>query len=572
MAVDTSVVDNNPKVLEQEVEFDEEEAYFELCQIISFAQQSGNYAKFQNDLNEWKKRYPVESFSEKYKSKIRYLLSEEFLDSILKDYLAFVQYSKLDPSKQLEKFRKIFSKAEQHKDAKRLDADLKAFYKDYPLSYLQEKFPHIVSRLTSKSYREKILQKFDSSTAFEEYEKVIYSPTGYESVSDLETALNPLKEKYPVDDFNDEYRPKIEALLKEDALKKVIESSALNSLVIDDLDDGTVIELQGRDLPNTSGIFNQKTAYFELLEIMKNPNNMNGVFDWTYKYMKYINQFDDYHKGLIISTLAPYYKIPKQNDYRIPIMNSKSHDYLSFREYQSIDDIKKDTILQYIAILSTTGRLTNDDIERLETIHDNSMKAKAVDVVCNEVDVFIEKNDNTLDLTLSDPEYFNVQNANASSSSSSGTSGGGGTTYSTVSLDIQKTDTGVEIDVEEKTEEDSTPPAEVHISNNEYTSNTSMGDEEQQHDIQTSDEGREKHVSFFIPDDDKIDDTPVVSSSEAEQEIDILPTTSGSIYIPEDEHSDLDDELQKPLAPPEQEIQQNFGTIEKKDKDFGIEL
>ena len=570
MAVDTSVVDNNPKVLEQEVEFDEEEAYFELCQIISFAQQSGNYAKFQNDLNEWKKRYPVESFSEKYKSKIRYLLSEEFLDSILKDYLAFVQYSKLDPSKQLEKFRKIFSKAEQHKDAKRLDADLKAFYKDYPLSYLEEKFPHIVSRLTSKSYREKILQKFDSSKAFEEYERIIYSPTGYESVSDLETALKPLQEKYPVSDFNDEYRSKIEALLKEDSLKKIIETASLDSLVIDDLDSGAVIELKEQALSNSSGTFNQKTAYFELLEIMKNPNDMNGVFDWAYKYMKYINHFDDYHKGLIISTLAPYYKIPKQHDYRIPIMNSKSHDYLSFGEYQSIDDIKKDTILQYIAILSTTGRLTNDDIERLETIHDNSMKAKAVDVICNEVDVFIEKNDNTLNLTLSDPEYFNVQNANTSSSS--GTSGGGGTSYSTVSLDIQRTDTGVEIDVEEKTEEDSIPPAEVHIPNNEYTDNTSMGDEEQQPDMQISDESKEKHVSFFIPDDDKINDTPVVSSSEDEQEIDILPTTSGSIYISEDEHSDLDDELQNPLAPPEQEIQQNFGAIEKKDKDFGIEL
>ena len=570
MAVDTSVVDNNPKVLEQEVEFDEEEAYFELCQIISFAQQSGNYAKFQNDLNEWKKRYPVESFSEKYKSKIRYLLSEEFLDSILKDYLAFVQYSKLDPSKQLEKFRKIFSKAEQHKDAKRLDADLKAFYKDYPLSYLEEKFPHIVSRLTSKSYREKILQKFDSSKAFEEYERIIYSPTGYESVSDLETALKPLQEKYPVSDFNDEYRSKIEALLKEDSLKKIIETASLDSLVIDDLDSGAVIELKEQALSNSSGTFNQKTAYFELLEIMKNPNDMNGVFDWAYKYMKYINHFDDYHKGLIISTLAPYYKIPKQHDYRIPIMNSKSHDYLSFGEYQSIDDIKKDTILQYIAILSTTGRLTNDDIERLETIHDNSMKAKAVDVICNEVDVFIEKNDNTLNLTLSDPEYFNVQNANASSSS--GTSGGGGTSYSTVSLDIQRTDTAVEIDVEEKTEEELPTPSEIIISKKEPTDNTSIGEEEPQIYIQSSDENRKKHVSFFIPDDDKINDTPVVSSSEDEQEIDILPTTSSSGYIAENEHSDLDDELQNPLAPPEQEIQQNFGAIEKKDKDFGIEL
>lgn len=551
MAVDTSVVNNNPKVLEQDVEFDEEEAYIELCMIISFAQQTGNYTKFQSDLNEWKKRYPIESFSEKYKSKIKYLLSEEFLNSVLKDYLAFVEYSKLDPSKQLEKFRKIFSKAEQHKDAKRLDDDLKAFYKDYPLSYLQEKFPHIVSRLTSKSYREKILQKFDSSKAFEEFERVIYLPDGYTSVSDLENALKPLQEKYPTADFNDEYRSKLEALLKEDSLKKIVESTALDSLAIDDLASGTVITLEEeKALSNSSGVFNQKTAYFELLEIMKNPNDMNGVFDWTYKYMKYINHFDDYHKGLVISTLAPYYKIPKQHDYRIPIMDSKSHDYLSYKEYQSIDDIKKDTILQYIAILSTTGYLTNDDIERLETIHDNSIKAQAVDVICNDVDLFIEKNDNTMELTLTDPEYFNTQNVSTSSAASSGTGGGGGTGLSTVSIDIEKTADDVEIAVEKKDEEEITPvmyrieaQKDVHDTplEPEYIPEIEHSDDE------TETDNIPQHVPFVPIEQETPEQTPIVSP---EQE---LP---GQI----------------PIAPTEQEIQQNFRTPQKLDEDFIIEL
>lgn len=405
--IDTSNKDAIKKVLEKEADFDEEEAYYELCEIIALAQRTGNYTKFQNDLNQWKKHYPIELFSDKYKSKIKYMLSEEFLDSILKDYLAFEKYSKLDPNKQLDKFRKIFARAENHKDEKKLDADLKAFYKDYPLEYLKEKFPHIVARLTSKSYREKILQKFDSREAYEGFVAVIYTPKNYSSLSEFEAAIKPLQEKYPLSDFSDEYRSKLEPLLTESSLKQIFETAnESTTLEFDDLDDGTIINLEDSKALS-AGVFNQKTAYFELLEIMKNPNDVNGVFDWTYKYMRFINGFDDYHKGIILSTLLPYYKIPKQEDYRIPIMDSQSHDYLSFKEYQSMDEIKMAAILQYLAIISTTGSLTNDDIENLETIHSNSMKAQAVDTIVASLDSFEKETDNSLELTLSDPNYFN---------------------------------------------------------------------------------------------------------------------------------------------------------------------
>ena len=76
--IDTTNKDAIKKVLEKEADFDEEEAYYELCEIIALAQRTGNYTKFQNDLNQWKKHYPIELFSDKYKSKIKYMLSEEF--------------------------------------------------------------------------------------------------------------------------------------------------------------------------------------------------------------------------------------------------------------------------------------------------------------------------------------------------------------------------------------------------------------------------------------------------------------------------------------------------------------
>lgn len=442
MSQDDVIDKKNPealkKVLETEADFDEEEAYYELCEIIATAQQTGDYVRFQNDLNQWKKHYPIESFSEEYKSKIKYMLSEKFLDSILKDYLVFERCSKMDPSKQLDKLRRIYTRAKEHKDAKKLDADLAAFYKDYPLKYLKEKFPHIIARLNSNGFREKILQKFDSNKAYDEFSNLIYNAKGFSSFEELEDSLKPLKEKYPLEDFSPDYRSKLEDLLKEDSLKEIVANngSLAEELKIDELTSGTVINLEdeSQTIPN-HGILNQKTAYFELLEIMKNPNNVNGVFDWAYTYMKYIGKFDDYHKGLILSALLPYYKFPKQKDYSIPIMKSKSNHHLSFDEYSSIDDIKKTTVLQFLAIVSTDGGLSNNDIERLETVHSNSKKAEAVDRISNSLDLFIQKNKNVEELTLTDTDYF--QESKQKNDSSEDSSDSGGLAYQVITEDNQ---------------------------------------------------------------------------------------------------------------------------------------
>lgn len=430
MSQDDVIDKKNPealkKVLESEADFDEEEAYYELCEIIATAQQTGDYVRFQNDLNQWKKHYPIESFSEEYKSKIKYMLSEEFLDSILKDYLIFERCSKMDPSKQLDKLRRIYSNAEKHKDAKRLDADLEAFYKNYPLKYLKEKFPHIMAKLNSSTFREKLLQKFDSRVAYDEFSNLIDNAKDFSSLDELEDALKPLREKYPLEDFSSDYRSKLEDLLNPNSLKQLIENNGdlTEDLKIDDLTSGTVISLDdSAQTISDGGILSQKTAYFELLKIMKNPTNVNGVFDWAYTYMKYIGKFDDYHKGLILSVLLPYYKFPKQKDYSIPIMKSKSNDHLSFDEYSSIDDIKKATVLQFLAIVSTDGVLSNNDMERLETVHSNSKKAEAVDMVSNSLDLFAQKNKSE-ELTLTDNDYFQeAKQKNGSSDDTSDSSG-----------------------------------------------------------------------------------------------------------------------------------------------------
>lgn len=158
--MDTTVIDMDKITNETKAklrDFNEQEAYFQLCEIFAFAQSTGNFAKFQQDLNEWKKRYPIDLFSDDLKYKIKYMLSKEFLETVLKGFLAFEALSKKDPSKGLEKLRKIFEKAEVHKDEKKLDKDLNTLYKEYPLKYLKEKYPHVVPKLVSESNRNRVL-------------------------------------------------------------------------------------------------------------------------------------------------------------------------------------------------------------------------------------------------------------------------------------------------------------------------------------------------------------------------------------------------------------------------------
>ena len=65
-------------------DFDEQEAYFMLCEIFANAQATKDYARFQSDLENWKKRFPIDLFSEQ--------ASSNLFGSILLDLLFRYKY------------------------------------------------------------------------------------------------------------------------------------------------------------------------------------------------------------------------------------------------------------------------------------------------------------------------------------------------------------------------------------------------------------------------------------------------------------------------------------------------
>lgn len=380
---------------EKERDFDEQEAYFLLCQIFSYAQATKDYAKFQTDLNEWKKRFPVEQFSEAYKSKIKYMLSKEFLDTVLKNFIAFDELSKKDPSQGLEKLRKVLHKAEKHKNAKQLDKDLADLYKEFPLKFLKEKYPHIVSQLLSTSNRTRILEKFDSSLASKELDNIIQHPESFKSVDDFKETIEEWEKLYPISDFNDKFKPDVEKKLNNTLDAKNLENlfPVFNEL---DLSNGAVIPLElHKNVANISLV--SKDALYEFFNIVdKNKGDVEGLFKWICKYNRYINGFDSTIKTAIVDNLMSKYAYelpPVNTNYKIPKMDSGVNDLLSLSDYKSIDDTKKQVLLQVLGILSTGKELTTEDIYRISVIDSNAKKVEMIEKskIEPKLNLFVEK-------------------------------------------------------------------------------------------------------------------------------------------------------------------------------------
>lgn len=417
--MDNNVVDINNLTDEAKQklrDFDEQEAYFLLCEIFANAQASKDYAKLQTDLAEWKKHYPIDLFSENLKRKIKYMLSKEFLDTILKDFTVFDELSKKDPSVGLEKLRKVLDKAEKHKDKKQLERDLDKLYKEYPLDFLKEKYPHIVKLLTSQANIDKVLQKFDSDLAYDELIKLTEHPEEFKNFDEYKKVLEEYKKNFPVDDFSDKYKSQIQTILNENLDEK--KAAELFPISYFDLSDGEVVDL---NLTQYSSLLerNARTEFFKIVD--SNIDNIPALYDWTCKYARYINSFDINTKNTIVSSLMKryYHELPTLPDYKIPELTDFEDDLSLEDSIHDINKMKKDTVIQLLGILSTGNELSKDDCRRLSS-NNKQIKEIAVKSIDYELFNFMENKEEE-ELTF-DQDTSLYLNPTSSSSGAGGAS------------------------------------------------------------------------------------------------------------------------------------------------------
>lgn len=403
---------------------EEQEAYFLLIQIFSNAQATQNQAQFEHDLSEWKKRFQIDLFSDEYKRKIKYMLSKEFLDTIIKNFSIYQEQAQMDYSKGLEKLHKIFNRAEKHKNAQQLDKDLDTFFSIYSKDIFKKNYPHIMARLLSTTYRTKVLEKFDSSLAYKELTTITEYPQDYTDANDFKAAIEAWQKLYPIADFNDKYKSQVEQTLSTTLDERKLEELFPVSTELD-LTEGQVVALDIDPFDGkTRSLFfeNARLEFFDIVNV--NIGDTDRLFSWIYKYGKYINAFDTDTKNAIVNNLMKKYHNEfhsSSTHFQMPKMDSGIDELLSLSEFESIDDTKKQVVLQLLGILYNGMELTDEDIYRLNIINSNVQKVRIIEdaKISEQLDDFMKDysedaltpsdnialdstSDTTLDISVSD--------------------------------------------------------------------------------------------------------------------------------------------------------------------------
>lgn len=385
--------------------FDEEDAYQELLMILQQAIITQSFDSIEPQLSAWRRKYPLEKFSDVYKRKIKAL--KAYFEQEYQLYLNLTEKKKVDTVKAYFELCKIVGNAKWDRNLKLAKAKIKTWENRYYTSDKQKDFSNSykekIKHLTDQNYLFSITEKFDQKAATDELKNLVEEAKTKQNFNEFEKNYEAWSKKYPYADFKSDNKSIIDKLMKyeyspafEEYQKQVEE---INNMGLD---------LSTEELFKTGEPINidnlQKSAYFELLKLLNNPDNTVQVLDWIYKYR--MLKFDDYHRGLIVEKTAPYYKIPKNKDIQISTIGTDSD--LSYDEYSNISKSRKLAATQYFAILYSGRNLEDEDRERFENVYQKSKKALLIQETYEEADNFIEKEPDPIDKELFNPIEKNI--------------------------------------------------------------------------------------------------------------------------------------------------------------------
>lgn len=372
--------------IKDDIQFDEAQAFFELLLIIQQAMESQDISAFESNVSHWQKNYPIEKFSPYFKSRIKYLLSKSYLRTILILPIEIKMQQEFKQDKAYSDLCIIVHRAKLHKDLSKLNNEINKWKSANPIDKFNTYYKPRINRLINPNNFYKITGAFDQQTAYQNLEKIIEDAKRNQNQDEFNTNLDNWHKQYNPKDFSNEYSSKVNSLLREDSLSSIIkpleDTSNVDPLSNQDLTVSILtVDNIKRHVP-----LNQQSAYFELLDVFKNPKDITGIFNWAYKYRLIIDRFDDQHKEAILSLISDYYYIPKQSTYQIPdisetnwddTLNKNNYTFseaptLSLDNFKEMNSLRKQTIIQFFAMLLNNQPLSEDDHSRFRALHKQS--------------------------------------------------------------------------------------------------------------------------------------------------------------------------------------------------------
>ena len=376
----------NAKAEKEELKKLEDEAYFELCQIIAEAMQEQSIELLDYRIASWKYKYKklLDNPSPNFKKRIEYLLTEYYssVTQYIQSQIKFNENKKIE--NQSKALRELYIIIKNTNDLKLLEKKVNAWKEKYPkdkfLKMYQSKYEHMTSK---RNLRE---NSFDQETAFKDLVEITKHTGTFEEFSrereEWEKKYS-IHDKFELDDFI-KHQSEVKRYTSDEYLHSISreeEKEESTNKVEVELPKQTE-EQQSNNL--YSDLSKQAAAYTTLLAISRKPNNVNEMFKWVYKNSSI--KFNDKYKELILNATYLDYSPTYLKNLKTPDLNINNKS-LSYEEFKEMDDIKKYAIISYFNLLLPPDKAISNNFFNacISTVYTKSEKAKYANNSLNEI-------------------------------------------------------------------------------------------------------------------------------------------------------------------------------------------
>ena len=377
---------DNKKVQEENLKKLEDEAYYELCQIIAEAMQLQDVDLLNARIAYWKNKYkklldrPSTNSKSDFKKRIEFLLNQYY--SEVTKYI--LNQLKLKEEKKVENqskaLRELYALIRDTNDYDLLKKKVDKWKEKYPVSGFLKMYQKRIELYTrDKNIRE---NTFKQEEAFRDLLDVTKTHGTLEEIK-AELALweekYSINDKFTIDDFINHQRE-----VKRFTSVEFLQSIAREEIKPDNIDKTDIDFADEYNNKSFSNLSVQASAYAALMKISKSPNATSEMFSWVYKN-RHI-KFNDKYKELILSATYLDYSPTYLNKLEKPKMDM-SKSSLSFSEYTNINDIKRYAIISYFNLLLPPDKAIPNDYfsKHIQTIYAKSEKARIANDIKDDI-------------------------------------------------------------------------------------------------------------------------------------------------------------------------------------------
>lgn len=357
----------------------EDQAYFELRQIIAEAMQYQDIELLNARISYWKTKYkklldrPTTSSKSDFKKRIEYLLNQYYSDItnyILKQLKLKEEKMVQNQAKALTKLYKIIRDTNDYDLLKKKVAK---WQQEYPVSGFLKMYQKRIELYTrDKNIRE---NSFKQEEAFRD---LVNITKVHGTLDELKNELSLWKEKYSINNKYSIYDfIKHQTEVKRYTSDEFLESIAVEVPKTNDTDKKDLDMVDEYDNKSFSNLATQASSYSALIAISKSSNNINDMFKWVYKNRNI--KFNDKYKELILSATYLDYSPAYLNKLKMPNIDI-SKNSLSYDEYNNMEEIKRYAIISYFNLLLPPDKAVSNDYftKCIQTIYAKSEKSRTI--------------------------------------------------------------------------------------------------------------------------------------------------------------------------------------------------